>query len=217
MAWNDQKMASVKVVSLLIKTLSKPIANRLKISAQEHPKFRTVCVGLAQSLHRYETRLASGIFAKAQPVIRPLSDTKAIQNGANFLSEAFLFSVAVALIVAENLRGRMQTAHRRDVVNERLTELESLCANIRAEQETLEQKIQPLFRLCHQDSLLTDHRRPSISESSHPPSTALDRPHSSQPSNDDNDDDERVEELDRSLANDHTVRRAEIALGYRKN
>ncbi|EFP93749.2 uncharacterized protein PGTG_19776 [Puccinia graminis f. sp. tritici CRL 75-36-700-3] len=110
----------------------------------------------------------------------------------------------------------MQTAHRRDVVNERLTELESLCADIRAEQETLEQKIQPLFRLCHQDSLLTDHSRPSISESSHPHSTALDRPHSSQPSNDDNDD-ERVEELDRSLANDHTVRRAEIALGYRKN
>jgi len=145
-------MASVKVVSLLIKTLSKPIANRLKLSAQEHPKFRTVCVGLAQSLHRYESRLTSGIFAQAHPVIRPLSDTKAIQNGANFLSEAFLFSVAVALIVAENFRGRMQTAHRRDVVDERLTELESLCANIRAEQEALDHKIQPLFLLLDQQA-----------------------------------------------------------------
>ncbi|KNE96712.1 hypothetical protein PSTG_09983 [Puccinia striiformis f. sp. tritici PST-78] len=180
-------MASVKVVSLLIKTLSKPIASRLKISAQEHPKFRTVCVGLAQSLHRYETRLASGIFfGKTEHIIRPLrlvlipnnfnstragktayslalssfffflshsadennkSDTKAIQNGANFLSEAFLFSVAVALIVAENLRGRWQTAHRRDVVDERLTELESLCATIRSDQESLQQKIEPLLLL----------------------------------------------------------------------
>jgi hypothetical protein len=85
----------------------------------------------------------------------------------------------------------------------------------RAEQETLEQKIQPLFLLCHQDSLPNDPSRPLISESSHPPSVAPDRPHSSQPSNDDNDD-ERVGELDRSLARDDTVRRAEIALGYRK-
>lgn len=138
-------MASIKVFSLLIKTLSKPIANRIKISAQEHPKFRNVCVEIAQSLHRYETRLAAGIFSNSQPVIRPLSDTKAIQNGANFLSEAFLFSVAVALIVAENLRGRIQTAHRRDAVDDRLTELESFCANIRSEQMALEEKLWPLI------------------------------------------------------------------------
>ncbi|PLW10705.1 hypothetical protein PCANC_07737 [Puccinia coronata f. sp. avenae] len=195
-------MASVKVVSLLIKTLSKPIANRLKISAQEHPKFRTVCVGLAQSLHRYETRLASGIFAKAHPVIRPLSDTKAIQNGANFLSEAFLFSVAVALIVAENLRGRMQTAHRRDVVNDRLTELESLCADIRAEQESLDQRIQPLFLLLdnqpQEDSSVSRLQlSPTLSDSSQSPSS----------------DNKTPDQLDqpRPRTNEETARRAETA------
>ncbi|WAR56533.1 hypothetical protein PtB15_7B382 [Puccinia triticina] len=219
-------MASVKVVSLLIKTLSKPIANRLKISAQEHPKFsqafRTVCVGLAQSLHRYETRLAAGLFAKVHPVIRPLSDTKAIQNGANFLSEAFLFSVAVALIVAENLRGRMQTAHRRDVVNERLTELETLCANIRTNQETLQRQIQPLL-LLHTDQqegedFLQTSSRPATggqSESSGPGSSgsADDRPVCLPTDND-----ERPSELTRPqpLADDQTVRRAELALGWIK-
>ncbi|KAI9603718.1 hypothetical protein H4Q26_003317 [Puccinia striiformis f. sp. tritici PST-130] len=142
-------MASVKVVSLLIKTLSKPIASRLKISAQEHPKFNSVrFVSALLNPTSIRTRLASGIFfGKTEHIIRPLSDTKAIQNGANFLSEAFLFSVAVALIVAENLRGRWQTAHRRDVVDERLTELESLCATIRSDQESLQQKIEPLLLL----------------------------------------------------------------------
>lgn len=69
-------MATVKVFSLLIKTLSKPIASRLKSGAQDHPQFRKICVGVAQSLHRYETRLASGIFSKIQPTIRPLSHPK---------------------------------------------------------------------------------------------------------------------------------------------
>ncbi|POW01440.1 hypothetical protein PSHT_12548 [Puccinia striiformis] len=253
-------MASVKVVSLLIKTLSKPIASRLKISAQEHPKFRTVCVGLAQSLHRYETRLASGIFfGKTEHIIRPLrlvlipnnfnstragktayslalssfffflshsadennkSDTKAIQNGANFLSEAFLFSVAVALIVAENLRGRWQTAHRRDVVDERLTELESLCASIRSDQELLEQKIEPLLLLYKNND-----KEPPSSDSSlviHHPIAIPQSP--SDPTHDRSlfspvDDEQRsvdTPRLESLQHNDDTVRRAELAVGWRK-
>ncbi|KAH9454218.1 hypothetical protein Pst134EA_013314 [Puccinia striiformis f. sp. tritici] len=214
-------MASVKVVSLLIKTLSKPIASRLKISAQEHPKFRTVCVGLAQSLHRYETRLASGIFfGKTEHIIRPLSDTKAIQNGANFLSEAFLFSVAVALIVAENLRGRWQTAHRRDVVDERLTELESLCATIRSDQESLQQKIEPLLLLYKNND-----KEPPSSDSSlvmHHPIAIPQSP--SDPTHDRSlfspvDDEQRsvdTPRLESLQHNDDTVRRAELAVGWRK-
>ncbi|EGG06569.1 uncharacterized protein MELLADRAFT_106493 [Melampsora larici-populina 98AG31] len=99
------------ILSLSIKTLSKLIASRLKSGAQDHPQFQKICVGVAQSLQRYETRLAS-IFSKIQPTIRPLSDTKAIQNGANFLSEASLFTVALGLIVGENLRSRIQNANR---------------------------------------------------------------------------------------------------------
>ncbi|MBW0475630.1 hypothetical protein O181_015345 [Austropuccinia psidii MF-1] len=164
-------MASVKVVSLLIKTLSKPIANRLKTSAQDHPTFRKVCVGLAQSLHRYETRLASGIFSKVQPPIRPLSDAKAIQNGANFLSEAFLFSVAATLIIAENLRVRFQTAHRRDVVNDRLTELETLCADISAEQERWADKLELLILHYEHQKLSQDKSHGSRNlQNSHLPS-----------------------------------------------
>ncbi|KAG0152062.1 hypothetical protein CROQUDRAFT_70877 [Cronartium quercuum f. sp. fusiforme G11] len=182
-------MATVKVFSLLIKTLSKPIASRIKSRAQEHPHFRKICVGLAQSIHRYETRLASGIFAKVQPTIRPLSDTKAIQNGANFISEAFLFTVALGLIVGENLRGRIQTAHRRDQVNDRLEELEQSVADISSTQLSLKEQLQHLL-----DSY--EHGLETAHEAHVPlPSHTISRP--------------------ATLTNDELVKEVEIAIGWR--
>lgn len=47
-------MASVKIASLLLKTLSKPIAARLKRGAKEHEKFREMSVSFGQFLHRSE-------------------------------------------------------------------------------------------------------------------------------------------------------------------
>jgi hypothetical protein len=58
------------------------------------------------------------------PRIRPLSESKAIDAGANFISEAFLFAVAGSLIIAEAWRSRRKEASRRDIVTERLELLE---------------------------------------------------------------------------------------------
>ncbi|KAH9813071.1 optic atrophy 3 protein-domain-containing protein [Melampsora americana] len=187
-------MATIKVFSLLIKTLSKPIANSLKSRAQDHPQFRKICVGVAQSLHRYETRLASGIFSKIQPTIRPLSDTKAIQNGANFLSEAFLFTVALGLIVGENLRGRIQTANRRDKINERLEELEQSMAAINSGQIELKTQLTELIK-SHQEVL----RDPRTLLQDDMKSHSI-RGFGSTPD---------------GLRDDELVKRAEIALGWR--
>jgi len=59
------------------------------------------------------------------PRIRPLSESKAIDAGANFISEAFLFAVAGGLILFENVRSRRKEASRRDTVQERLELLEN--------------------------------------------------------------------------------------------
>lgn len=60
-----------------------------------------------------------------KPRIRPLSEAKAIDMGANFLSEAFLFLVAGSLIVFESWRSRRKETSRREDVADRLAELES--------------------------------------------------------------------------------------------
>ncbi|KAL4893261.1 OPA3-domain-containing protein [Aspergillus ambiguus] len=166
---------TLKLSSLVIRTLSKPIANQIKAQAREHERFRRVCVSMAQGLHQLDMRLRLGTIrdtaasqrraqaeaavrkhkptsptakteaetkaeeeaiarAKAaaeeaakpapRPHIRPLSESKAIESGATFISEAFLFLVAGGLIVFESLRARRKETTRREDVASRLAELE---------------------------------------------------------------------------------------------
>ncbi|KKY26476.1 putative opa3 domain protein [Phaeomoniella chlamydospora] len=61
---------------------------------------------------------------KAKPRIRPLSEAKAIESGANFISEAFLFAVAGGLIVFESWRSKRKETTRREDVASRISELE---------------------------------------------------------------------------------------------
>jgi len=61
---------------------------------------------------------------RPKPRIRPLSEAKAIESGATFISETFLFSVAAGLILFESWRSRRKETSRRDDVAERLADLE---------------------------------------------------------------------------------------------
>lgn len=65
------------------------------------------------------------------PRIRPLSEAKAIDMGANFISETFLFAVAAGIIIFESLRARRKETSRREDVADRLAELEEKEANAR--------------------------------------------------------------------------------------
>lgn len=62
--------------------------------------------------------------ASSKPKIRPLSEAKAIDSGANFISESFLFTVGLSLIVFESFRSRRKEASRRSEVAEQIAELE---------------------------------------------------------------------------------------------
>lgn len=162
--------------------------SRIKQQAREHPRFRKICIALAQRIHQVDVRLRLGLlqdtaaFVKAEqaereaarqaakkiaegtakypaelstvssnkpispqtafshsrphshphppepvkqrPRVRPLSESKAVESGANFISEFFLFAVAGGLILAEQIRARRKEASRRDLVAERLELLE---------------------------------------------------------------------------------------------
>lgn len=58
------------------------------------------------------------------PRIRPLSEAKAVDTGATFISEAFLFGVAASLIFFESWRSRRRETSRHEDVADRLAELE---------------------------------------------------------------------------------------------
>ncbi|KAL8281005.1 hypothetical protein RQP46_006684 [Phenoliferia psychrophenolica] len=119
-------MASIKVASLFLKTLAKPLANRLKTQAKENPSFRRATIAMAQFMHRNEMNMRIKLLGEDHPKhIRPLNDTKAIDAGANFLSEAFLFGIATAIIIGESWRSSRKEGRRRDLVAETLEEHET--------------------------------------------------------------------------------------------
>jgi len=116
-------MASAKLATLFIRTLAKPISNQIKTQAKQHDSFRKACVSLAQALYRSETTLRTRLLGEPAKHIRPLSEAKAIDNGANILAEGFLFSVAAGLIIAETWRSSRSESKRREGVLDSLEEL----------------------------------------------------------------------------------------------
>ena len=58
------------------------------------------------------------------PAIRPLSDARAIELGANFIAEGFIFAVAVGLLVFERWWSRRKENKKDEHVVERLQALE---------------------------------------------------------------------------------------------
>ncbi|PCH38528.1 OPA3-domain-containing protein [Wolfiporia cocos MD-104 SS10] len=118
-------MASAKIATLVIRTLAKPISNQIKTQVKQHETFRTFCVNLAQRMYRTEAKLRTNLLGEPAKHIRPLSETKAIENGANALAEGFLFGVAALLIIGETWRSSRSQSKRRDNVDDQLEDLHS--------------------------------------------------------------------------------------------
>ncbi|KAL1637084.1 hypothetical protein SLS56_000740 [Neofusicoccum ribis] len=187
---------TIKIGSLLVRTLAKPIANGIKRGARNHEPFRRKCVAFAQALHRLDVRWRVGLLqdpavidrqikrelkeAEAKrrasqaptvkteaetkadeqalkkekeeitekhkpkpPRVRPLAETKAIDMGANFISEAFMFLVAGGIIVWEQWRSRRKASDRRDEVDEKLDELEEKNSQLLEEIRMLKARVAP--------------------------------------------------------------------------
>lgn len=76
-----------------------------------------------------------------KPKIRPLSEAKAIDAGANFVSESFLLSVGIGLVVFERWWANRRETTRREDVSDRITELEESEKSARKALVELEKEI----------------------------------------------------------------------------
>ncbi|QPG76356.1 hypothetical protein FOA43_003744 [Brettanomyces nanus] len=107
---------AVKLSTLFIRQISKPIANLIKAEAKNHPGFKRFCVRVAQNIHFFDNRLKEKLLGHSMRPIRPLNEARAIANGANFLSEAFIFSVGSGALLLETNRQRQKEKNRREAV-----------------------------------------------------------------------------------------------------
>lgn len=93
-------MATIKVASLLLKTLAKPLARKIKElskSEQSDSQLRSMTLLIGQSLHKAETRMRLSLLGDTTHRAKPLNEAKAMDQGAEVISEGFLFLVAVGI------------------------------------------------------------------------------------------------------------------------
>ncbi|KAG9303690.1 hypothetical protein G9A89_018587 [Geosiphon pyriformis] len=152
------KMSTTKLGVLLVRTIAKPIASSLKVRGKiflwyltytfgkrfsamllehckNHPRFRSICISIAQATHRIEMQLKLNLLNLPSEKIRPLNDVKAIEVGANFIGEAIIFGVAGSLIIWEQTRTYKQNKERNYQIDETIGKLKEEVAELRSNLE----------------------------------------------------------------------------------
>ena len=106
-----------KLFSLLLKLFSRPIANNfknaIKMQPEHHPFLRAMLVGLGQKYHVFMVRIQrqSMKMAGANSYIKPLTEDKAIETGAELIGEMIAYGVLIGFGVYELIK--MQRENKR--------------------------------------------------------------------------------------------------------
>jgi len=142
-------MLGLKLGSLFVKTITKPLASRLKVLAEGDTKFRTICHSYGQFHHNIESRITLRLMGHHARTIKKLDENAAVKLGAEFISEAFVFSVAGFLLVFE-----IQRKSKLDAEKERQKKQKALLAKETREKrfQSLEQRV---AELCQQNEKIT--------------------------------------------------------------
>ena len=131
---------------------------QLKKQKAEIPTVKTEAQTKADeaSIGKDKEKLLDKAKSHSKPRIRPLSEAKAVEFGANFLSESITFSVALTCLLLEFYRSRRKEASRREDAAE---ELEDLKNDNRAIKRALVEYEKEILRLRLKDGKQSDHKR----------------------------------------------------------
>lgn len=125
----------MKLGTLLVKTVSKPLASQLKHQAKVHPQFRQFIINFAQRNHRITTQIQRRIYGHATDVeIRPLDEDKAVQAAVDLIGELFIFAVGGGVVIFEVQRSSRSETRKEEARKQELEEL-------RRKDEEIEKKI----------------------------------------------------------------------------
>eukprot|EP00123_Amoebidium_parasiticum_P017058 comp23692_c0_seq2/m.40681 comp23692_c0_seq2/g.40681 ORF comp23692_c0_seq2/g.40681 comp23692_c0_seq2/m.40681 type:complete len:107 (-) comp23692_c0_seq2:848-1168(-) len=77
-----------KLLGLLVRQLSKPLANQIKQQAVGHPLLRRAFIGFGQIWHRWEMNIKIRFLGHIPIAIKALPEEKAFQSGAEVFGGA---------------------------------------------------------------------------------------------------------------------------------
>lgn len=95
-------------MSLFIKTLAKPMAKQVKHQAIKIPMTRSALIWVGQTSHGITTRMTIWSSGYKVRSITKIEDEKALSRGADLLSESFIFSVSVGILMYEYNRSSIK-------------------------------------------------------------------------------------------------------------
>lgn len=90
-----------KLASLLIKTLAKPVSKQVRRQFVKQPITRSALVWLGQTTHAMTTRMTIWSSGYKVRSISKIEEEAALSQGADILSETFLFAVSGGIVVYE--------------------------------------------------------------------------------------------------------------------
>ncbi|KAH6780642.1 Optic atrophy 3 protein [Perilla frutescens var. hirtella] len=143
-----------KLGTLALKTLCKPIGNRIKKEAGKHPRFRQSIINIAQANHRFTTTVQRRIYGHATDVaIRPLNEEKAVQAAADLLGEFFVFTVAGVALVFEVQRSSRSEARKEEMRKQELEAMRQRDEELAREVEQLKHRMSEIEQLAKERGL----------------------------------------------------------------
>eukprot|EP01012_Entosiphon_sulcatum_P047485 TRINITY_DN6456_c0_g1_i1.p1 TRINITY_DN6456_c0_g1~~TRINITY_DN6456_c0_g1_i1.p1 ORF type:complete len:164 (-),score=26.36 TRINITY_DN6456_c0_g1_i1:31-522(-) len=141
----------IKIFSLAVKQITKPVAKHVIELTKDHPKFRRICVRTGQLHHRVTQ------FMQGRRKVTKLGEDAAVAVGSEALVELSVFFVG-ALILAYEVRLSMEKEKRKEAaLQARFVALEANVEFLRGQNSGLEGQLS-MLRLLH-------HSRPNKSPS----------------------------------------------------
>lgn len=132
---------ALKITALLVRTILKPISKAISTQAKNNETFRKYCISFANKLHKTDVKLRMNLLGEKKIRVRPLNDNKAIEQGAAFISETFIFSVAGGLIFYEAYRSRKKASDQRDALADDITILQNEIEYIKSKLKDMNVKL----------------------------------------------------------------------------
>mmetsp|Transcript_34817 Transcript_34817/g.84143 ORF Transcript_34817/g.84143 Transcript_34817/m.84143 type:complete len:208 (-) Transcript_34817:576-1199(-) len=127
-----------KLASLLIKTLAKPMAKQVKHHFVKQPITRRFLIQVGQTAHGVTTRMtiwSSGFKVRS---ISKLEEEAALSRGADLLSETFIFSVSMFIVIYEYNRSSEKEKKKEEA---RLQKIRDDATRLQAKLNSLDKRL----------------------------------------------------------------------------
>lgn len=159
----------LKLAGLLVKTIAKPVATRLKVEARKHPTFSRICIKVGELSHQVTSRM--NVIASGYKIlgVNPLPEEEALSRGVNFLSESFVFTVAGTIIIVEYSRSETKNALKAQKAAEEESRfrqyLDDKFAALSADLHFLRDRVEKLETIVEEQRQAREERRASSNPS----------------------------------------------------